>query len=54
MLSFTKALPANNQVQLQYFYTQSEVNGYSGPVFYQIPAGPGESVLPDGVAADVR
>jgi iron complex outermembrane recepter protein len=34
MVSFTKALPANNTLQLQYFYTQSELTGYSGPMFY--------------------
>jgi iron complex outermembrane receptor protein len=34
MLSATKALPANNQIQLQYFYTQSQVTGWSGPMFY--------------------
>jgi iron complex outermembrane receptor protein len=34
MASFTKALPANNQVQVQYFWTQSELNGYAGPMFY--------------------
>ena len=31
MVEFTKALPVNNQVQMQYFWTQSEVTGYSGP-----------------------
>jgi iron complex outermembrane receptor protein len=34
MASFTKALPDNNQVQLQYFWTQSELTGYAGPMFY--------------------
>ena len=34
MLSATKTLPLNNQIQLQYFYTQSEVTGWSGPMFY--------------------
>ena len=46
MLSFTKALPANNQLQLQYFYTQSEVNGYSGPVFYQFGMDPASPYFP--------
>ena len=46
MVSFTKALPANNQVQLQYFYTQSEVNGYSGPVFYQFGLDPASPYFP--------
>ena len=46
MVSFTKALPGNNQVQLQYFYTQSEVNGYSGPVFYQFAVDPKSPYFP--------
>jgi iron complex outermembrane recepter protein len=46
MVSFIKALPANNQVQLQYFYTQSEVNGYSGPIFYQFQMDPASPYFP--------
>lgn len=46
MASFTKALPANNQVQLQYFYTQSEVNSYSGPIFYQFGVDPASPYFP--------
>jgi iron complex outermembrane recepter protein len=46
MMSFTKALPANNQLQLQYFYTQSEVDGYSGPVFYQFQVNPASPYFP--------
>ena len=34
MLQITKSLPANNNLQLQYFWTQSEVTGWSGPMFY--------------------
>jgi iron complex outermembrane receptor protein len=34
LLSITKALPSNNQIQLQYFYTRSELTGWSGPMFY--------------------
>jgi iron complex outermembrane recepter protein len=37
MFAITKALPANNQIQLQYFYTQSEVTAWSGPMFYFFP-----------------
>jgi iron complex outermembrane receptor protein len=37
MLAITKSLPANNQIELQYFYTQSEVTGWSGPMFYYFP-----------------
>ncbi len=46
LVSFTKALPANNQVQLQYFYTQSELNGYSGPIFYQFGVDPASPYFP--------
>jgi iron complex outermembrane receptor protein len=46
MVAFTKALPANNQVKLQYFWTQSEVNGYSGPVFYQFGMDPASPYFP--------
>jgi iron complex outermembrane receptor protein len=34
LVSFTKALPGNNQIQAQYFWTRSEVTGWSGPMFY--------------------
>jgi iron complex outermembrane recepter protein len=46
MALFTKALPDNNQVQLQYFYTQSEVNGYSGPMFYDFQMNPASPYFP--------
>ncbi len=46
MVSFTKALPANNQVQLQYFYTQSELNAYAGPIFYQFGVDPASPYFP--------
>jgi iron complex outermembrane receptor protein len=46
MVEFTKTLPANNQVQLQYFWTQSAVNAYSGPVFYDFTLNPGEPYYP--------
>lgn len=34
LASFTKTLPANNTVQLQYFYTRSKVTQWGGPMFY--------------------
>jgi iron complex outermembrane receptor protein len=46
MASFTKALPANNTLQVQYFYTQSEVNGYSGPMFYEFQMDPASPYYP--------
>ncbi len=54
MAEFTKALPANNQLQMQYIWTQSEVNAWSGPVFYDFTLNPGEPLLPDGCTADMR
>src|ERR1700722_10215391 len=46
MAEFTKALPADNTLQAQYFYTQSEVNGYSGPMFYEFPMDPKSPYYP--------
>jgi iron complex outermembrane receptor protein len=46
MAAFTKALPANNTLQLQYFYTQSELNGYSGPMFYDFQMNPASPYFP--------
>ncbi|HEY1888895.1 MAG TPA: TonB-dependent receptor [Steroidobacteraceae bacterium] len=37
LMSFTKALPANNTLQLQYFYARSELTAWSGPMFYALP-----------------
>ena len=37
LVSLTKALPANNTLQLQYFYTRSELTAWSGPMFYSLP-----------------
>lgn len=34
MVSFTKELPANNTVAIQYFYTRSKVTQWGGPMFY--------------------
>jgi len=34
MMDFTKELPANNTLAVQYFYTQSKDTGWSGPMFY--------------------
>jgi iron complex outermembrane receptor protein len=46
LVSFTKALPANNTLQLQYFYTQSELKGYSGPSFYDFQISPSSPYFP--------
>ncbi len=47
LLSFTKSLPANNQVQLQYFYTRSELRAWSGPMFYALPLSDTNPYIPD-------
>jgi iron complex outermembrane recepter protein len=46
MAAFTKALPADNTLKLQYFWTQSEVNGYSGPEFYDFQMNPTSPYFP--------
>jgi iron complex outermembrane receptor protein len=46
MMAFTKALPADNQVQLQYFYTQSEDTSFSGPMFYEMTMNPKSPYFP--------
>jgi iron complex outermembrane recepter protein len=46
MVSFTKALPANNQLQLQYFYTRSQVTPYFGPNFYEFEMNPASPYFP--------
>ncbi len=59
MAEFTKTLPGNNQLQVQYFWAQSEVTNYSGPMFYYFgmdPASPyypkaGQSFICEGTCA---
>jgi len=46
MVSFTKSLPANNTVQLQYFYTHSQVTAWSGPMFYAFAMDPASPYYP--------
>jgi iron complex outermembrane receptor protein len=46
MISFTKALPSNNQFQVQYFYTRSELTGWSGPMFYFFQMDPKSPYFP--------
>ena len=46
LISITKALPANNTLQLQYFYTRSELTGWSGPMFYFFPMDPTSPYYP--------
>ncbi|MEA3177906.1 MAG: iron complex outerrane recepter protein [Gammaproteobacteria bacterium] len=46
MAAFTKTLPANNQVQVQYFWSQSKLTGYSGPMFYDFAMDPTSPYFP--------
>ena len=46
LLQVTKALPANNNLQLQYFWTQSEVTDWSGPMFYFFGLNPASPYYP--------
>ncbi|MFZ0498998.1 MAG: TonB-dependent receptor [Steroidobacteraceae bacterium] len=40
MASFTKALPDNNQIRVQYFYTRSKVIDWGGAMFYSFQMTP--------------
>lgn len=46
MAQLTKELPANNTVQLQYFYTRSRVTQWSGPQEYSFTMNPGDPYFP--------
>ncbi len=46
MVTFTKSLPGNNQLELQYLYARSTVTGYSGPMFYFYQMDPASPYFP--------
>jgi iron complex outermembrane recepter protein len=46
MAEFTKTLPANNQLQVQYFWTQSSLTAFSGPMFYDFQMNPSSPYFP--------
>jgi iron complex outermembrane receptor protein len=46
LVEFTKALPANNTVQLQYFYARSQVTLWDGPEEYAGNVNPGNPYYP--------
>jgi iron complex outermembrane receptor protein len=46
LASFTKQLPGNNTLQAQYFWTRSEVTGWSGPMFYFFQMDPASPYYP--------
>ena len=51
MATFTKSLPANNTLTVQYFYTRSEVTDFTGPTFYEFTMDPKSPYYP--TAADL-
>ena len=46
MAEFTKTLPANNQLQVQYFWSQSQLTAYAGPMFYFFGMDPASPYFP--------
>ena len=46
LASFTKQLPANNTLRLQYFYTRSKVVGWSGPQSFGFAMDPASPYYP--------
>ena len=46
LASFTKALPVNNTLELQYFYARAEVTPWSGPMFYFFQMDPTSPYIP--------
>ena len=42
MASFTKALPDNNQIRVQYFYTRSKLTDWGGAMFYAFQMTPAD------------
>ena len=46
LLQLTKTLPLNNQIKVQYLLAHSEVNAYSGPMFYDFQMNPSSPYFP--------
>jgi iron complex outermembrane recepter protein len=46
LVQFTKALPNNNELKLQYFVAQSQVRDFSGPMFYDFQMDPASPYYP--------
>jgi iron complex outermembrane receptor protein len=46
LASLTKSLGANNSLQLQYFWAQSDVVAWAGPMFYFFPMDPASPYFP--------
>ena len=55
MASFTKSLPDNNQVRVQYFYTRSKVVDWGGAMFFVPDDAAGRpDLFPDRIAIDMQ
>jgi iron complex outermembrane recepter protein len=46
MISFTKALPGNNTLSIQYFYARSDLQTWGGPQEYSFKMNPGSPYYP--------
>jgi iron complex outermembrane receptor protein len=46
LMSFTKSLPGNNSISVQYFYTRSQVTPWGGPQEYAFGMNPGSPYFP--------
>ena len=46
LATLTKSVGADNSLQLQYFWTQTDVKGWSGPMFYEFQMNPGSPYFP--------
>lgn len=46
LASITKSLGANNSLQLQYFWSQADVVGWAGPMFYDFAMDPASPYFP--------
>jgi iron complex outermembrane receptor protein len=46
LASITKSIGANNSIQLQYFWSQADVVGWAGPMFYAFPMDPTSAFYP--------
>ena len=54
LVEFTKALPSNNTLAVQYFYARSQVTTWGGPYTYEAGVNPGKCLFPDGRQFNLR
>jgi len=46
MAEFTKTIPGNNSISIQYFYARTEINAWGGPITYGFGQNPGQPYFP--------